>query len=450
MNDERARHLFEALGLKPEDLPEPVPPTEEEVRQRVGELLVKEKAQAAADALAEWPEQALPALREAFTDATFLDTDSHTAELQRPLSSVVDMLCKSDPRFVVEHIEPLLRLPETLAEICLEVAFEHGAAGLVALFERLISSKQEGPVLGALVGIRRAVSKQRLRVERGDLLYQCCLRVCSPEYAVASPQGSIPRSDPAVFVCQSFGSLAEVDLAVSPYFDIDNPHFEEILRWLPAVVSHATAELVHSEFQRAVENYGRDSQTRHVCERFLPLAALKLGEECRPALEALLARNGSALSKGMRSALTQALAIVSCGRDPVEDALAADYEGKFDSLNAYEQAVMLVYAFDAQVRNGHVFQFLFNSPGIRAAETCEALKTIGDTLGLELLQAGIDAVMWEVEASSPHEAARRISRHQRSQLESPLNELFTRYCAQDDVTQRIYAFVLENPQHFKR
>lgn len=450
MNDERARHLFEALGLKPEDLPEPVPPTEEEVRQRVGELLVKEKAEAAADALAEWPEQALPALRDAFTDATFLDTVSHTAELHRPLSSVVDMLCKSDPQFVVEHIEHLLRLPETLAENCLEVAFEHGAANLAALFERLVANRQESPVLAALLGIRRAVSKQGLTVDRSDLLYQCCLRVCSPEYAVASPRDSIPRSDPAVFVCQAFGSLAMIDLAVRPYFDIDNPHFEEILQWLPAVVSHATAELVRTEFQRAVESHNRDSQTGHLCERFLPLAALKLGDECRPALEALLARDGSPLSKGMRSALTQALAIVSCGRDPLEDALAADYEGKFDSLNAYEQAVMLVYAFDAQVRNGHVFQFLFNSPGIRAAGTCEALKTIGDTLGLELLQAGIDAVMSEVEASSPHEAARRMSSRQRRQLEPPLDELFTRYCAQDDVTQRIYAFVLENPQHFKR
>lgn len=450
MNDERTRRLLASLGLTPEDLPEPVPPTAEEVHRRVQELLDKDKATSAARELLDWGELALAALRESLKDSSFLERASQTEELHAPLRSAVGLLCKWDPAFIVEHIERLSTLPPSIVEACVEVAFEHSASSLVPVLDRLITSQQQELVQAALVGIRRAVFKRELTAQREDALYQNCLRLCSPEY----PSGHVPdyflEGDPATYVCQSFGSLAETDLARKPYFDVANPHFNEILHWLPSVVSCAAPELVRTEFRRAVNGYERSPQIQSVCERLMPLAACKLGEECRSDVEKLLTRDAPPLPTQMRNAATKALAIIICGRDPLDDALEADRKGEFDSLSAPEQAVLLATCFDGQVRNGHVFQFLFNSSGIRAPETCQALESLGDLVGLRLLKAGISAVMSEGIGSNPHEAARRLPAARRRELEASFEDLYRQYCEQDDITLRIYRWVLAHSEHFKK
>ena len=60
--EEMQRQLLEHLGLKWEDLPEPIPPSEDEVRRCVTDLLDIDKATKSVDLLVEWPDQAVMAL----------------------------------------------------------------------------------------------------------------------------------------------------------------------------------------------------------------------------------------------------------------------------------------------------------------------------------------------------------------------------------------------------
>jgi hypothetical protein len=448
MPDQRSRRLLESLGLSPDDLPETAAPSDEEIRQFVRELLVEGMAQSAANALNDWPTQSLPALRDAFSDSSFLQNVCESEELHRPVKTASGILCKSDPDFVVERIESLATLPECIASDCVELAFEKNATNLVTLLDRLISSDRRLLITSALSGIRKAASQHNLTVDRESALYKRCLSLCSPTYPANYPPDYVLESDPAVFVCQSFGYLAEVDLATKPFFDFDNRHFNEILRWLPSVVSNATSDLVRSEFQRMVAFCEKDLRSQIISERFFPLAALKLGNECRHDVEELLKRNSPAVPPRIQNALTKALAIISCGRDPLDDAYQADIKGGFDSLNEYEQAIMLSHAFDGQVCNGHVFQFLSNTTGERALETCRALATIGDQIGLQLLQSAIDKAMSEVEAETPQQAVRNAQHSQRRRWETQLDDIYRQYCSQEDVTLRIFRFVLEHSGHF--
>lgn len=449
--EEMQRLLLEKLGLTYEELPEPVPPTDVEIRRYVVELLDIDKAGSAADVLSEWPNQAVPALRDVLSDRKFLETIRKTEPLHKPLRSLIDMLCKSHPGLIVEHLEPLMALSPAIATVCLETSFAHSANNILNLFDQLISREQQEFVIGALVGIRKAVWKQGLIVNREDQLYQLCLRLCSPLYPSKRNPTDFATSDPATFVCQSFGTLAEVDLAKEPYFSLDNPHFKEVLIWLPTVVAQASPELIRAEFARAVKLHDRDIHTLHTCKYFFPLAALKLGEECRIELEQLLSRDRNSSTDDLRGCLTKALAIVACGRDPLADAWDADRKGEFDSLNQFEQAILLANAFDGEVRNGGILQFLFNSAGVRSSETLESLRLMGELAGQELLQAGIDAVKSERETTSPHEAARLLgTSYLNKKFGARMDDLAQAYDARNDCDLRTYSFVLERLDQFRK
>jgi len=76
------------------------------------------------------------------------------------------------------------------------------------------------------------------------------------------------------------------------------------------------------------------------------------------------------------------------------------------------------------------------------------LEQLGDSIGLQLLQAGITAVMSENIADTPHESARRLNVARRRELEDQLEELYAEYCQQEHINLRLYRFVLEHSELF--
>jgi hypothetical protein len=448
--EEMQRQLLEQLGLKLEDLPEPIPPSEDEVRRCVTDLLDIDKASKSADVLIEWPDQAVMALRAAINYSGFIEKICKSEPLQQAFFPIIKLLCKSAPDLIVEKLVTLSEFPEQVSEQCIETAFRHDTNKLVPLFSQFVDEEQNRHIRAALVGIRAAARNHGFTVSRQDPLYQLCLRICLPDYPTKPQIESLTSTDPAIFVCQSFGSLAEVDLARMPYFSFDNPHFEEILCWLPSVVSNAATDLVRSEFARAAELHDRDANSRGACRYFIPLAAKKLGSECRDAILRMLSSEPKKLADALRGPVTKAFAIVECGRDPLSDASDAIRKGEFGTLSKFEQAVPLFLAFDGEVRNGGIFQFLFNSSGILASETLESLRLMNDLPGQALLEAGIAAAMSEAQASSPHIATRHLGTNfLRKKFRDSIDELQRAYFEQCDGDLRLYTFVLAHVNQYR-
>jgi hypothetical protein len=449
-NEEMKRLLLEQLGLKWEDLPTPTPPTEQELQCRVMDLMDADKATAAADQLLEWPDQAVPVLRTSIADSNLLGSICGAEPLQIAADRVIRLLCKSAPDVIVANLHTLSEFPDETLEICIEAAFRQDPCELLPRFKGYVELEEISRVSAALIGIRNAVLKDGFPVRRLDALYRCCLNICAPEYPQKQPDGVIAFFDPAAQVCQVFGSWAERDLCRAPYFSMDNRHFGEILRWLPSVVSYATRDLVRSEFSRAIDACGRDSVNHAAFARFLPLAAARLGEECREDLRRMRNADGRVVADPVRGALTKALAIVECGRDPLPAAWDAVSDGRLESLTRFERVVPLVLAFDGEVRNGGIFQFLFNSSGIHAAETLDCLRMLGDLAGQALLEAGVAAAMSESDAPSPHAAARQLGTSLlRRRYGASIAELSTAYQKQEPADARVYEFVLQHAHAFR-
>lgn len=441
--------LLERNGISLDDLPEPVPPTDEEIHRLVTDMLDEGKAQAAAETLRTWPEKAIEELRTAFKDAAYLATICESEPLHRPFSKLVDILCKSAPDLIVDRLEMLSQIT-LVSEKCIETGFRHSPKRLEPLFEKYVTSEQPEEIRAALIGIRNAAWKDGFTVQREDSLYRNSLRVCAPDYPTKPQPESKSKSDPALFVCQAFGSLAQVDLAKLPYFSLDNPHFQEIVCWLPSVVSHATPELVRSEFARAVDLHDRDAKVRDICRYFIPLAAKKLGPECRDGILQMLSTESKKLAESLRGPITKALAIVECGCDPLSSASDAISKGGLATLSKFQQVVPLLRAFDGEVRNGGVFQFLFNFSGIHALETLESLRLMNDLPGQALLEAGIEAVTSEAESLSPHLATRKLGTiYLRKKFGDTITKLEKDYYQQSDCDLRVYTFVLEHVDQFR-
>ncbi len=443
-NEDLQRLILEQLGLTPDEMQEPVPPADEEVRLRVQELLNADQAQAAAEVLTSWPDQAVSALRDALAQPGFIETILSREALREPFHGVVELLIQGAPDLIVKHVEQLSLFPAPISRDCVETAFQYSPATLAELLAKYVDEKRHDAIEAALIGIRKAVWKHGLVVNRDDLLYQSCLRVCAPDFSDPNNSSSSTTIDPALFVCQSFAVLAEVDLAQHPFFDLDNPHFKEMIEWLPSVVSNAAPELVRVQFGKAIEICQREPHSRVGCREFLPLAALKLGEECRGRIVQLLELAVDRQAHDLRGTLTRALAIIECGRDPLADACEAQRDGKFDALSKYEQALWLLNSFHGQVCNGGIFQFLFNSSGIQAYETLESLKLMGDRIGEKLLSSGIEVVMSELpDAESPHLATRQLSTSLlRKKYRERIGVLESAYYDQGDWNHRLYSFVL--------
>jgi Domain of unknown function (DUF4375) len=441
--------LLEQNGISLDDLPEPVPPTDEEVQRLVKELLDEGKAQEAAEALRTWPEKTIKELRTAFKDPAYLVTVRGSEPLHIPFSKMVDVLCKSAPDLIVDHLDMLSQIAQ-VANQCIETAFRHSPKKLEKLFEQYVTSEQSEALSTALLGIRAAAWKDGFTVQREDSLYRNSLRLCAPDYPTRPQPDSISKSDPALFVCQAFGSLAQVDLATMPYFSLDNPHFQEIVCWLPSVVSHATPELVRSEFTRAVDLHDRDANVRDICRYFIPLAAKKLGPECRNGILRMLSSESKKQAESLRGPITKALAIVECGCDPLTSASDAISKGGLGTLSKFQQVVPLLRAFDGEVRNGGIFQFLFNFSGIHASETLESLRLMNDLPGQALLEAGIEAVTSEAESLSPHLATRKLgTTYLRKKFGDTITKLEKAYYQQSDCDLRVYTFVLEHVDQFR-
>lgn len=448
--EEMQRLILEQLGLNLEDLPEPAQPADDEIRRYVTELLDINKASESSAVLLKWPDLAVPAIRNAINDSNILETICNTEPLLNAFGPVIKLLCKSAPELVIEQLATLSQLPEQFSEQCIETAFRNDANRLVPIFTQFVEAEQLGRIRAALVGVRSAVWKHGFTVSREEPLYQLCLRICMPDFPTKPQKESMISSDPALFVCQSFGSLAEADLAKLPYFSLDNPHFKEILCWLPSVVSHATAEITRSEFARAVEHHGHDANLSAACRYFIPLAAKKLGAECRDGIVRLLSSEPENMSEALRGPVTKALAIVECGRDPLSDASDAIDKGEIETLNKFQQVVPLFLAFDGEVRNGGIFQFLFNSSGIHASETLECLRLMNDLLGQALLEAGIAAVTSEAETLSPHLGTRQLgTSYLRKKFRDSIAELEEAYSEQSDCDLRVYSFVLKHVDEFR-
>lgn len=450
--DYHRRILLELLaqnGLSLDDLPEPVPPTDEEIQRLVKDLLDEGKAHAAAEALRSWPEKAITELRSAFQDPTYLATVCGSEPIHVPFSKIVDILCKSSPDLIVDHLDTLSQMAQ-VANKCIENAFRHSPKRLETLFEQYVMSEQSEGLNAALLGIRNAAWKDGFTVKREDSLYRNSLRLCAPNYPTRAQPYSRKVSDPALFVCQAFGSLAQTDLAKPPYFSLDNPHFQEIIRWLPPVVSQATPEIVRCEFARAVELHDRDARVRDICHDFIPLVANKLGAECRDGILKMLSSESVERDESLRGRITKALAIVECGFDPLASASDATLKSELGTLSKFQQLVPLVLAFDGEVRNGGIFQFLFNSSGIHALETLECLRLMNDMPGQSLLEAGIEAVTSEADSLSPHLATRKLgTSYLRKKFGDTITKLQESYYQQSNCNLRVYSFVLQNVDQFR-
>lgn len=451
-NEELQRLLLEKLGLRFEDLPKPEPPTEEELDRWVAEILDEGKSKNAIEKLLDWPELCIRKIGEALRHPSFVSAIGQKDSLQKSFSPILELLRKSSPDLIVANIDTFSAWDKPYSERCIETAFQHSPNLLIGNFEKYVTEEQLTAIRSALIGIRAAVWKEGGAISREDALYRLCLRICSPSYPndVKLDKFGDNRSS-ALFVCQIFGAMAEVDLSQRPYFALDNPHFADIIEWLPSVVSHAEVEVVRAEFVRAVEMWSLDSDTRNICQRFFPLAALKLGAECRIPIQRLLALDETTLPALLRGSLTRALAIVELGRDPMEDVRGALRTDELRSLDSYQLVLPLSRAFDGEVRNGGIFQFLFNSSGNYAYETLQCLRLMNDEPGFGLLDVAISLVKTEVESLTPHEATRKMgTSFFHNKFRDAVAGLEKLYYSQENWELRAYTFVLEHAERYRR
>jgi hypothetical protein len=298
--------------------------------------------------------------------------------MSAPLDIMLELLVPHAADVVVKTALQLVKSPSDKVRriVALHLA-SVGRTETIPVLRELLQDK-DGYVRGYVcIGAGRAVTDHRADDEFRRKAYDITL----PQ--VDQVWGGGGLNDSARYLVILDRERAARDLVDERWLNLSNNYAYQILEALNDAGIVLPEPVVRKMLEGSLPlSVGKDCYpNNYVAAAALKALAATAGRSAKSLIESLSEHENDKI----REASAEALIIIGGLKDPVGWVHSLVAANGYESLTHEQRVVYCAFLFDAEVCNGGLMQFFGNSSGDHAADTVDALRELGHTVGGEVL-----------------------------------------------------------------